>query len=138
MKSFTGIFQSFSLQVENSCQQVGLFITRLCQLKRFAKNSSDDYSVNDMITLWKDKIKTYYHACVVTLIFIHVNIYQIFSSNHTSETYVNNQSVCCIRYCIINSVINALAIFLWWDFIYSRQKKTLKDTMRRTVTFLFH
>ena len=55
------------------------------------KEPSDDCSVK------RKNQNKYYHARVVTLIFMLSNIYQIFWSNHNSETRVNNQSVCCIK-----------------------------------------
>ena len=58
-----------------------------------------------------------YRACVVTLIIMFRNIYQILS-NHTSQTFVNNQSICYItRIQGIN---------------------TLDDTTGRPATFLFY
>ena len=39
----------------------------------------------------------YYRARFVTSIFMLMNIYQIFSSNHISQTYVNKQYMCCIK-----------------------------------------
>ena len=51
-----------------------------------------------MWILWshdeKKKINKHYRARVVTLIFMFLNIYQILSSNHTSQKYFNNQSLC--------------------------------------------
>ena len=47
--------------------------------------------------MMKRKNQNKYGACVATLIFMFLNIYQIFSSNHATETYVNNQSLYCIK-----------------------------------------
>ena len=47
------------------------------------------------------------------------------SFNDTSQTYVNNQSICVTNYCLINSVINTLTTLLGGllCYVYSRPKK---------------
>ena len=45
----------------------------------------------------KKKEEKHYREPVATLIFRFVNISQIFLSNNTCQTYVNNQSMCCVE-----------------------------------------
>ena len=82
-----------------------------------------------------------YRARVAILIIVFVNIYQIFRSvTLLKHMLIINQYVAS-NYCLINSVIN-----MYFDdtpsvdFCTTRIQgiTTLKDTMRRTVTFLFY
>ena len=56
----------------------------------------------------------YYRARVVTLTYM---LIKSFRPINTSQIYVNNQSMCSINYCLINSVINTLTRVLRWNFI---------------------
>ena len=80
-----------------------------------------------------------YRAHFVTLVIGFRNIYQVFCPIALlSHILITNQHD-AYKYYLINSVINTFTTLLWWIFIIHVFKaKTLEDTMRTTVTFLFY
>lgn len=87
----------------------------------------------------RKKKSNYYRAHFGTLVIGFRNIYQVFRSIALlSHILITNQHD-AYKYYLINSVINTFTTLLRWNFIIHVFKaKTLEDTMRTTVTFLFY
>ena len=90
---------------------------RLAKKKACIEESSDGFNVNIMITRWKEKSKQmlprtccYFDNCVEVYL---SNI----SSSHTSQTYVSNQSICCMKLLFNNSVIKTSVTLIRGIFI---------------------
>ena len=103
---------------------------------------NDDYNEKYYdCTMEKSKRKKYILPCTCCYFVFSWEFYQIFLSNHTSHTFVNNQSVSCIKLELVmsnNRVIDILKALLWWVFILHILKgKTLWKMKCKKSNFTF-